>query len=180
MWNTFDSCKLKLKENYKDVRFAAEMESQELKAKAQEIFASDDSVSSRKSKAIVLLLNNAGVQIPNDESIFAYKIKHEDLLFEFHYKNKADVMSGEAKEKVRGLEDTNTFRADMDFGHVAPDWAYLLSKGVLGVAEDLEKLKTDDKKIIHYAGIDKWQDDWLVLKYKHTPLITLLQRKNNA
>lgn len=41
-------------------------------------------------------------------------------------------------------------------------------------------LKTDDKKIIHYAGIDKWQDDWLVLKYKHTPLITLLQRKNNA
>ncbi len=150
MWKTFDSCRLKLKEEYNNVKFSSLMKMEELELKAEEIFKKESSVSARKSEAIVLLLNNAGVQIPNDESIFAYKINHGDILQNFLSKNKTAVMSGEVKEKVRGLEETNTMRADMDFGHVAPDWNYLLNKGVLGVAEDLEMLKIQNPHKEYY------------------------------
>ena len=36
---------------------------------------------------------------------------------------------------------------------------------------------TDEKKIIHYAGINDWQGDYLVLRDKHKPLASLIKEK---
>lgn len=151
MWKTFDNCKLKIQDEYKNNKFFGSLTLEQIKTETDKIFEKEGSVSSRKSEAIVFLLDNAGIQIPNDESVFAYKINHGDVLQNFLYKNKAKVMSGEVKEKVRGLEETNTVRADMDFGHVAPDWSYLLNKGVLGVVEDLEELKNKNPQKEYYS-----------------------------
>lgn len=43
-------------------------------------------------------------------------------------------------EKANEYERCGAFLADQDFGHIAPDWSYLLERGIMGVIEDLEKI----------------------------------------
>ena len=149
MWNTFEKCKNKLKNNYDFPIFSQGLDSETLKSTAFEMFEKykSQSVSKAKSEMIAFILNNAELEL-NEENIFAYRICHNDIMHEF-------------TSKLGYSEETDSYRAWMDFGHVAPDWQYILNKGIKGIISDLEDLKNNassdnsyyDERISVYRSI---------------------------
>ena len=162
MWKTFENCKEKIEADYKKVSFACGMPSDELKLKANKILRENEkvSVSKAKSETMTFILDNAGVCVP-DCGIFAYKIDHNNILLD--YLQEKRHLCDDIRATVSPYESTNTMKPDMDFGHVAPDWNYLITRGFAGVINDLkenrekfseaEKTAYFDERIAAYSAV---------------------------
>jgi formate C-acetyltransferase len=95
------------------------------------------SVSKAKSEAIAYLLKNAEISIHKDD-IFVSQINDGSVMWDFWSKRTRKITDLEISDKVKELEESNTIRAGMDFGHIAPDWQYILDRGISGIIKDLE------------------------------------------
>ena len=151
MWKTFENCREKIAADYKKVGFVGGMPSEELKLKVNKILEENEkvSVSKAKSEAMTFILDNAGVSVP-DCGIFAYKFDHNNVLHD--YLQEKRHLCDDIRATVLPYESTNTMKPDMDFGHVAPDWNYLIERGFAGVVSDLKenKIKFSEKEKAAY------------------------------
>ena len=139
MWNSFDKYKIQLIGNADPDDFKGGKSSKELKEKTNSILSKylGVSVSKAKSEAIAFLLKNAEISI-HKEDIFVSQINHTGVMWDFWSERTRKYTDLEISQKVRELEERDTIRAGMDFGHIAPDWQYLLHKGISGIIKDLE------------------------------------------
>lgn len=139
MWNTFENCKLQLKEMTALNDFKGGKSRTELKEETNHLINKylGVSVSKAKSELIAYILKNAEITIHEDD-IFVSKLYHEGVMAEFLSKMRCKIKDSKISDYVRELEQNNTIRANMDFGHIAPDWQYVLDKGIAGIISDLE------------------------------------------
>lgn len=111
------------------------------------------SVSAVKLQAVLYLMENAPLAV-HPQELFAWRIGHGGLMREYYLGNYYKVLHKRRSEEAAVLEKKKAIHAEMDFGHVAPDWSYLLSRGFGGVAEDLREEKKkhegDEKALCYY------------------------------
>lgn len=109
------------------------------------------SVARAKAELLAFLLQNARITLHRSQ-IFACDIEHGDLMQRFQEALPQRVFKAEMR-KLAPLE--NVVIASMDFGHIAPDWAYLLEKGIPGVLADLARyqkvFEEDPEKAAYYS-----------------------------
>lgn len=143
MWNTFDKCKIRLQNNVKN--FENGKSAQELKAQALYLTEKYKNISVSRAKAEVMsyVLKNARLYVSPDD-LFVTKIEHCEIMYDFLFKMKDRKECREIAEKIKKAEESNTVRANMDFGHVAPDWGYVLDKGIPGIIAELELLRANN------------------------------------
>lgn len=151
MWNTFEKCKNTIKENNGSISSENNISDKELKEKICEIaekYASE-STSKAKAECVAYILKNVSVDIIPDD-IFALKINHCETMRNFlslmQSKNDFDTV----RKKVEVFETSKTFSSNMDFGHIAPDWQYVLNKGVSGIIADLESYSDQHGEKAYY------------------------------
>ena len=108
------------------------------------------------TEAISLILKNSMLEI-NTKDIFAYNIHNCNIMVDFFIKMREKNYT----PKSWRTDYADAYSANMDFGHVAPDWQYILNKGISGIISDLEEnrknnpQKTDyyDNRIAVYNAI---------------------------
>jgi len=156
MWNTFNTCKDILKNQYEENNWQDGLSPDTLKNKTDELLERyrDASLAKCKAELISFLLENAPLDI-HPQEIFADKIHHCGIIQAFTHERVRllkDTAAREAAEAAFPFEKQNVFKATMDFGHIAPDWEYVLRKGIPGIITDLEFLQTKalDKKQQEY------------------------------
>lgn len=139
MWNTFDNCKQQLIEMNHFGDYKNGMSGVQLKEKTEVLIEKykSISVSRAKSEIIAFILKNAEIRIFEDD-IFVSQINHAEVMWDFQQQMRCETNCGDISENINELEDGNTIRANMDFGHIAPDWQYVLNKGIAGIIDDLE------------------------------------------
>ena len=162
MWNEFENCKMRLKELTERNDCKSENLSAKLKKKTNDLIDEylEISVSKAKSKAIAYLLKNAEIGI-YEEDLFASQIDHAGIMRDFLSERARKIKALEISDQVRELEQSKTIKAAMDFGHIAPDWQYVLDKGIAGIIKDLafygaknpEKMDYYDERITVYNAI---------------------------
>jgi len=178
MWNTFENSKAVLLEESRRKVFP-----EDTGLKDTVLSMSENSkfptFANAKANAIVHILENAALYI-GSEDIFVYKIDHARAMAYFSSANKKAVKANYIDPTQPLWVTMGAYRANMDFGHIAPDWQYLLQKGIAGVIADLEeglqKHSADPDKRAYY------QDRILVYKAVQTCFIRYAemaeQRKN--
>lgn len=154
MYNSFDNCKNEIKENMNKNSFSCGMSLDELKVSLNQVKEKykNESISKIKAELIAFILGNAGIDIC-DGDIFAFRINHGDFMIDFLNANKSNPECAKITESIKNYNETKTFYADMDFGHIAPDWQYVLDKGISGIIGDLEeesKKHTEKGKNAYY------------------------------
>ena len=154
MFNTFENCKTTLLETPLGTSFDGGIETEKLKSEAEKLIEKhiSTSVSKAKSEAIAFLLRNSGIEI-NHEDVFVTAFDHADIMHRFLWSKLDNRECALIAKKVQAYEKENAFRAGRDFGHIAPDWQYLLNKGISGVISDLEALKNTcdtPEKVCYY------------------------------
>lgn len=139
MWNTFLQSKSIILEKMSSASFLGGLSQEELllgvKSTADQ--NSENGVSKVKSEVLSFLLSNCGIKII-PENIFAQSLGHYDIMWDFPLSNYAKRQPT-ATDKAWALQDDNVFRANTDFGHVAPDWQYVLDRGISGIIDDLKE-----------------------------------------
>ncbi len=153
MWETFEKAKeYILKDGLgssfeQDSELEREIESVMLGTDGGETFAS------KKARAVCIMLNKAELRA-GKENIFVYMLNHSRIMHKVCANAQRRLKRSVITEEISSLEETKAFRAMMDFGHVAPDWNYLLDRGLCGVISDLEtamgKHGADEKKTEYY------------------------------
>ena len=135
MWNLFESSREKINV-FRDAEFLPL--APKLEVQVNKIFQEESDFSAAKAKAMVFLLENVSLAADPD-NVFAWKIDHQRVMGKMRHTLKNALRSTELNEKAKEYERCGAFLADADFGHIAPDWGYLLERGIPGVLEDLEK-----------------------------------------
>ncbi len=161
MQNSFHVCKTHLyqarcKEMPIDLVYA-----QALKEKASAIWAHYQNicVSRAKAEVIAYLLQNMKLTY-HPEDLFATDLQHGSIMADFLLQNTKNLTAELRSSEAATLEAACAIKATMDFGHIAPDWQYLLSKGIPGIIADLEICKATadapdyyDERILVYRAI---------------------------
>ena len=90
------------------------------------------SVSKIKSELIAWLLKNAELSISEDD-IFVSEIHHAGIMWDFQWKRMRAIEAAEKPGKIVPFNESNTVKAGMDFGHIAPDWLliYQIGNGII-------------------------------------------------
>ena len=158
MWNTFYESKNNLENPCESDIIKSGMNDSELISKVSETIKNIGNVNTEKIKAeaISLILKNAMLEI-NTKDIFAYNIHNCNIMVDFFIKMREKNYT----HKNWNSTYSDAYSANMDFGHVAPDWQYILNKGISGIISDLEEnrknnpQKTDyyDNRIAVYNAI---------------------------
>lgn len=175
MWNTHDLIKEKLKNQYLENHYESGIDYPVIKEYLyKSIFYNKDlTIEQQKTMAMCYMLRNSKIEICKDEFFFDKFEYHNTeycndpseirslmpvFVWELMHKTRLDISSkmGEIDKKA---EQAQAYITVMDFGHIAPDWQFLMQKGIPGVIERLEfyknKYSTDKEKQIHYqCGID--------------------------
>lgn len=140
MWGTFEACKTELKDTLNRNCFVNGISGDALKAQTQAIIEKykSISVSRAKAEAIAFILKNAGIDM-HPEDLFVTQLNHPGIMSAFLDQMKAKI------KRIAGtavaVEYANAFTADMDFSHIAPNWQYVLGRGIPGILADLEAFK---------------------------------------
>lgn len=139
MWNSFEKHQQAMEQN----RFWTGKDGlcpEALSEKAKELLSSyaGESVSAAKAGVMAFVLENAQVEI-GSEDIFVYRLRHGGVMSDFFREmlEKAPDWK-DAQKKTAALESAHVIQTSMDFGHIGPDWNYLLEKGISGIIADLE------------------------------------------
>ena len=177
MWNTHDALKEKLKSQYEKNRFEGGLEYPVLKDDLYARFFTDErlSVARKKTLALCYMLRNSKIDICEDEFFFD-KIEYWNKEYCKDIKDVRSVMPVfvwermyETQQKIAKETDnlhtkafeTQAFIDVMDFGHIAPDWNFLIKRGVVGVIERLKQYQKtcgDSTKNEYYQnGIEVYE-----------------------
>ena len=155
MWNCFEEAKEILRMQYKQYDWKNGLGPEELRQRCEKLIEQYEPISTEKAKAEVIacILKNARLCI-HPEEIFADKISHVGFMFGFLW-GRAERLGTREEKCINQLlafpEEAFAFTANMDFGHVAPDWNYILGRGIVGIIEDLETQKqTNSQKANYY------------------------------
>lgn len=148
MWNTFETCKEDLwKSNYKISD--ASCSKNALKQIIDNLIEkySEAPFSTLKTRVIETMIDAVNIDILPDD-IFATHFEHYGLMSDLMgviYRNEefTKVRSAKAME----YEERKVFSANRDFGHVSPDWDYIIERGIVGIIKDLE------------YGLEKYSDE---------------------
>lgn len=160
MWNAFEKNKEILSLQYKTDHWQRGEEPELLKAHVRAI--TDDNVSVQKAKRIAYLLKNVQIDICPAE-IFADKINHGQIMWDLFWENYVEVRHEWPEEEKMGetAYAVKSFNINLDFGHIGPDWDFLMEKGIVGVIDRLKEQKAlhpeksayYDSGVIVYEGI---------------------------
>ncbi len=148
MWNTFDNCKDTIMQIGLGDNFRNGLTDEQLKTAVQEVFDKykDKSFSKAKSEAIAFVLKEGAIDfVPED--IFGCRINRSDIMEDLFCQIKTQIVCNSGFKKTE-YDKYNPFNANTDFGHIAPDWQYILDNGITGIIADLEfyKEKNTDKQ----------------------------------
>lgn len=142
MFNRFEQDKDILKLQYEKDNWADGM-------KIEDLFVGVDNVISKyintsfgkaKAEAIAYILRNAEIEV-NPLDIFADKINCSDIMPNLREERKEILKNSLGNIEVP-FSQSGAFDALMDFGHISSDWDYLISNGIVGVIENLEKYRS--------------------------------------
>lgn len=118
-----------------------------LRQNIRKIINENSSVAGAKTEAIRYILLNAKVNIA-EEDIFADKIEHFDIMKDF-LNERIELLKQKDErktaEKQKLLEDTGCITAGFDFGHIGPDWDFLMQNGISKTIERLKEFKQKNK-----------------------------------
>jgi len=158
MWNTHDSVKEKLTRQYQEDHYENGLELEELKDHVQTLFWENNALTpmAQKAKAIAYVLRNAQIEINPDE-FFADKLNYGTILWD-HLRQQASeveqLVFPHFSQIIANCTKVGAFSAGMDFGHIAPDWKFVLEKGIPGILDRLQayrvRYRDDGKKRAFY------------------------------
>lgn len=139
----FNSVKETLKMQYQKDNWCAGLAARTLRPRVEAILKAEEQISVAKAKAeaIAYILKNAQIDIHPDE-IFADKINHDNIMIGYLARKQAEMKATKAPkiaERELVFSASGAFDALMDFGHIAPDWDFLIQNGIVGVIERLEQ-----------------------------------------
>jgi len=147
MWNTFYDSKNNLENPSDSDIIKSGMSDSELISKVSETIKTMGNAETEKTKAetISFILKNAILEI-NIKDIFAYNIHNCNIMVDFFIK----LREKNYTPKNWNPRYADAYSANMDFGHVAPDWQYILNKGISGIISDLEENRKNNPQKIDY------------------------------
>lgn len=134
MWNTFTDVKEQLKERYKEHGWSAGLEPEWLRREVESInqVYYEKDPGEAKARGIAYVLQNAQIHVDPD-SFFADQINHENITLRAFW----DQMKRIQKEHTVWEEIVSY--PGIDFGHIAPDWTFLMKEGIPGVLRRLKE-----------------------------------------
>lgn len=105
-----------------------------------------------KTEAMKYIMENAELKVfPNE--MFAYSITQSNIMLKVHYHLHDKVLESDCEPsntQANFARKIQAFDATLDFGHIAPDWKFLLDFGIPGTIKRLkeyrEKYSEDEKK----------------------------------
>ena len=139
----FNSVKETLKAQYQKDNWTSGIASRTLKPRVEAILKEGEQISVAKAKAdaIAYILRNAQIDIHPNE-IFADKLNHNNLMINYLASKQSVLKAVQAQDFAKRellFSATGSFDALMDFGHIAPDWDFLIQNGIVGVINRLEQ-----------------------------------------
>ena len=142
MWNTFDHVRSTLALQYKEDHWdtASGIPPEELYTALKDRYSpADTSAAQAKSELFAFLLCNAQIEIHPDE-FFADKLNHGDLLTRLMrpWQQALQPQMDDAARPAQALLQGEGVFAGTDFGHLAPDWNFVLTAGIPGILARLE------------------------------------------
>lgn len=152
MWNTFESNKERLSLQYKTDHWQCGEDPELLKKHVRAI--TDENVSLQKAKRIDYLLRNAQIDICPAE-MFADKINHGQIMWDLFWENYVEVRHEWPEEEKMGetAYGVKSFNINLDFGHIGPDWDFLMEKGIVGIIDRLrEQMALNPEKSAYYES----------------------------
>lgn len=152
MWNTFDYSRTQLMQ---EIDHSNLKEDTALSASVCAILEGDESASysQKKAKALAYILNNGALDV-GAENIFAYRINHCEIMKTHLSRRKKALKTAITPATAKKAEKSCTFKANLDFAHISPDWHYLLERGLSGAIEDLKGERTyDQERFLVYDAI---------------------------
>lgn len=156
MWNTFGKHKELLSLQYKTDNWRCGEEPELLKEHIRSI--TDENVSIQKAKRIDYLLRNAQIDIC-PQGMFADKINHGQIMWDLFWENYVEVRHEWPEEEKLGetAYAVKSFNVNLDFGHVGPDWDFLMENGIPGV---IDRLK--EQKNLHPENVSYYESSLIV------------------
>lgn len=144
MWNTFDKCREVLSKRGLCNEFISEsgLSEQELCSECDKIFNRKQSFGKSKSEVIAFIFENSQLDICEDD-IFLGKINHFDIVGKQLW-SKVGLYQENALCNVkdsRVFTEAMAIEPTMDFGHLAPDWNFIIQNGIPGILKRLEQCK---------------------------------------
>lgn len=151
MWNNFENCKQTILDHAVNFEFD---DATELRKEILSMFENqgEESYSSVKKNAISHLLSHAELTLC-PENIFVYNFNHSKIMHKVCDIAKRKVKITCDTDDTKNYESIKAYKALMDFGHVAPDWNYVVKTGINSIISDLENHLNscvDDKKKSYY------------------------------
>lgn len=151
MWGSFNHCKDIIKKNWNFENFNSGLNPEVFTPDVEKILEkyARTSVSKAKSEMLSYILENAAIDIMPDE-LFVCRINHGTVSGNFKSRHEWMIHDKFATKESISLTKTNAIRASTDFGHISPDWQYLIDKGISGAINDMELLKNENS-VTYYA-----------------------------
>lgn len=142
MFNAFEQDKNFLKQQYQEHHWTNGLACQDLTAGVKQIIQEYETVSVAEAKAaaIAYVLRHAQIDI-NPRDIFADQINHGEVM-QSYLAEKQLQLKNAVQKNADSFSACGAFDANMDFGHISPDWDFLMKNGLVGVIERLEKYRT--------------------------------------
>lgn len=160
MWNNFEALKDSLIRQYAGNNWEIDgLDEKELEKGIDEIYKKGYSPVRAKAESIAFILRNGKLEI-NPNEFFQDKVCNGDVLPR-KVRGIARVMSEsdakDATDKARALTECNGIAATMDFGHLGPDWRFLMKNGLVGAIDrakaSKEKHLDDAEKCDFYDSV---------------------------
>ncbi len=167
MWGKFEKNKYKLREQYSNPNRRCGLPDNVIEEHCLKMAENKEGIPMGKLKCDIMdyIFENAQIDVNPDE-FFADNINHGGIVQKIIF---MDSREGEAEQRRRRPDEVNklidgyAFRPYMDFGHLAPDWNFLIKNGIPGILKRLaeHKAKNSDKAEFYeyseraYAGIKK-------------------------
>ncbi len=140
MWNAFEQNKELLSLQYKNNHWQCGEEPELLKSHVREI--SDENIAIQKAKRMAYVLRHGQIDIC-PASFFAAKLNHGNIMWDLFWEGYVEVRHEcPAEEKLGEIAYAiKAFNVNMDFGHISPDWNFLMENGIVGVLARLKAQK---------------------------------------
>lgn len=152
MWNNLDYSMDSVRKEYDENNYvnASGISCDEVKKKCAEIFSNNISFAKAKSEVMAYILENCPVEVCPDD-IFAdklenYGIINQKLMREDIPRIRKEVIDNTIDSRI--LVEAGAIEPTTDFGHLAPDWRFIIENGIPGIINRLEKYRdmSDNKE----------------------------------
>ena len=144
MWNSLEASMEDILKEYSDNNYDTDsgIGCDEATIECEKLFSQEASFGAAKSKVMAYILENCPVEVCSAD-IFADKLQNYNILQQRVSKDisstKSSVMEDITDSKA--LFQAGAIEPLTDFGHIAPDWGFVIENGIPGIIERLEKYK---------------------------------------